>query len=397
MRLTERKVVGFVCASHSLVHVAELYFAGLLLYMVQDFGASYETMGRVAAPLYFFFGATAPVAGWMAGRFGSFTTLAIYLTGCAVILPMIALTSTLGGLTLVLALLGVFIGLYHPAGLSGISRLSRRPGRALGYHGFAGNFGLALAPFIAVLLADAFGLGWRGSYAVLCLPFAVLAALVWKLSRLEPEAHAEAARKKRAVVHFDVRGLFLVLLIVGGNGILYRMILTFFTARLDGVFAPIAAQWNLGPKLLSGMVMSAFLIVGAVGQLASGYLSERFDLGKLLAMVFLLSGVSLIFFGLGGVLVVVVSGFAFGTFFFATQPVANGLLSRLTPRERHGFVYGLSSFFTFGVGSLGSLIGGTVATRYGEAAVYVSAGVATLLMAALPLLLPNHRMSRHGE
>ncbi|MBE7560042.1 MFS transporter [bacterium] len=394
MRLSEKKVVGFVCASHSMVHIAELYFAGLLLYMEADFGASHETMGKVQMPFAFFFGATAPLAGWLAGRLGSFNTLTLYLAGCALTLPLVAFTNTPLQLTLALALLGIFVGLYHPAGLSGISRLSHRPGRALGYHGFAGNFGLAMGPFIAVLTADALGLGWRGSYALLCLPFGVLAMLVYRLSRLEPAAHAAAAERRTTRVHFDLPALALVLLIVGGNGILYRMVLTFFTARLDGVFAPVAEAWNLGPKMLSGIIMSGFLLIGAAGQLASGYLSEHFSLGKLLAAIFLLSGISLILFGLGGVVVVILSGCAFGSFFFAAQPVANGLLSRLTPPEQHGFVYGLSSFFTFGVGSIGSYIGGVVATRHGEGTVYVAAGIATLVMAGLPLLLPTHRMSR---
>ncbi len=395
MKLTEKKVVGFVCASHALVHVAEMYFAGLLLYLELDFGASHETMGKVGSPLYFLFGATAPLAGWFAHRLGSFRTLALYLLGCAVALPLIALTHTLGQLTVALALLGLFMGLYHPAGLSGISRLSHRPGRALGFHGFAGNFGLATGPFIAVLLADVFKLGWRGSYAVLCAPFLILGLLVWQVSRLEPDAHAQVAKKEYAPVALDVPALALVLFMVGANGILYRMILTFLSAHLKTVFTPLAVHFQLDAKLLGSLGMSTFLIVGAVGQLASGYLSEHFSLGKLLCWIFVLSGISLILVGLGNMLVVAVAGFAFGTIFFATQPVANGMLSRLAPRESHGWVYGLSSFCTFGVGSLGAWIGGVVATRYSEAAVYVGAGVATLLLAGVPLLLPTHRMARH--
>ena len=396
MRLTERKVVGFTCASHTMLHVAETYYAGLLLYIAADFGADLETMGRIGLPFYFLFGATAPLSGWLAGRIGSFRTLSYFLFGAAVSVPLIALSGSLWMLIFPLSLLGIFMGLYHPAGLSGISRLSRRPGRALGYHGFAGNFGLSAGYFLSVVLATWLGGSWRWSYALLAIPFLILGTFVYRLARLEPAAHDEARRAGRVSMPLDVRALAVVLALAAANGILYRMILTFLPAHLAEVFHGPAVDFGVDPRLMGSVVNSAFFLVGAFGQLSSGYLSEHFTLGKMLSWIFVISGIALIVLGTGGMLAVVIAGFCFGVCFFATQPIMNGLLSRLTPHEKHGMVYGLSSFFTFGVGAVGSPIGGIIAERMSVGALCRTAGVVSILLALGTLLLPRHRMEREA-
>jgi len=394
MRLTERKVVGFTCASHTMLHVAETYYAGLLLYIAADFHASLETMGNIGLPFYSIFGATAPLAGWAAGRFGSFRTLSIFLFGAAVSVPLIALSHSLWQLTIPLTMLGFFMGLYHPAGLSGISRLSRRPGRALGFHGFAGNFGLAAGYFFSVVLATWLGGSWRGSYALLAIPFVVLGVFVHRLAKLEPEAHEEANRSGRVSMPLDVHALVVLFILIGINGILYRMILTFLPARLALVFHDPATHLGVDPRLMGSVVNSAFFLVGAFGQLSSGYLSEHISLSKLLTGIFVISGICLIILGRGGMAAVAIAGFCFGVCFFATQPVVNGLLSRLTPHNKHGMIYGLSAFFTFGVGAAGAPIGGVIAERLSVGALCVVAGMVALLLAFGPMFLPHHRMER---
>jgi MFS family permease len=59
--------------------------------------------------------------------------------------------------SLCLAGIGLFSGIYHPAGLGLISKGIGRMSMALGYNGMAGNAGLAAAPILAGLMNHFFG------------------------------------------------------------------------------------------------------------------------------------------------------------------------------------------------------------------------------------------------
>ena len=67
-------------------------------------------------------------------------------------------------MTLGLGMLGLASSIYHPAGLTILSRRLTNLSKGLAVHGVAGSSGLALGPFIAGLTAE-YG-SWRASYLI---------------------------------------------------------------------------------------------------------------------------------------------------------------------------------------------------------------------------------------
>jgi MFS family permease len=392
MQLTERKVVGTACACHGFVHISELTFSGLILLIMVDFNTDYSTMGRVAWPLFLMFGLTAPLAGKLSDTIGSIRTLSICMLGAAFVCPFIAISQTPLQLSVALGFLGFFVGLYHPAGLTSISRLSRHTGRSLGWHGVAGNIGLSLGPFMAIFLATTVGLGWRGSYLSLCIPALIIGFMALHLSRFEKKAHHDISKKLNLKTEMNLRGIILIFILSAFLGIVYRMVMTYMPAYLSVVFKSFAANLDVHESFIGSLVALPFLLIGACGQLVSGYLSERYRLDHLLMYVVVLSSLSLMLMGAGGVAFAIIGGIGFGVFFFAYQTLINGYVSRLTPRDKRGMMYGINSFVTFGVGSIGSPIGGSIADKYGVGMVLVAAGALGLAMIVFPFLLPGHRM-----
>ena len=80
-------------------------------------------------------------------------------------------------------------------------------------------------------------------------------------------------------------------------------------------------------------------------------------------------------------------------------PTANALIGRLFPAERRGQVYGITSSATFLGMSIGPLIGGSVAARFGFPAVFLTIGALTLANLAwvafsVPRVLPETAPTR---
>ena len=112
------------------------------------------------------FGLGAIPAGIIEKYIGARTLLIIYQLGSATGGIIIITANTPLQITIGLGILGLSSSIYHPAGLTILSRNLDSLSRGLGLHGIAGSLGLALGPLFAGITAE---LGsWRLSYLI-CL------------------------------------------------------------------------------------------------------------------------------------------------------------------------------------------------------------------------------------
>jgi sugar phosphate permease len=86
-----------------------------------------------------------------------------------------------------------------------------------------------------------------------------------------------------------------------------------------------------------------------------------------------------------GVLVLVAGAFAF--FYFCAQPIGNILLASYTSAKARGRGYGISFFFSFGVGSMAAGFCGLIAEKISLSAVFYVLSAVTLLQASLAFTL----------
>jgi len=351
MNAAERRLMSYIASAHGTVHVMELVYPALLSRIEEDFGVRSVVSGGIATLFGWAFGSSAIPAGFLTDRVGSRQVMVYAFFGGAVMATLAGLAPNEWFLAAALAGLGLTIGLYHPAGLSAAAQGIEQRGLALGLHGVAGNVGQALAPAIAVGLAVL--IDWRAAFffvaglsAVLGLMMAVIRLPVHGDEEVLPQPDEPAAADD------GKRKLFVPLLVVYAgfvlSGMVYRGAITFLPKHLE----------ELVDEDFGAAFVTVALLMGAVGQLVGGSISQRVRLERLAPVIALLTVPALALTAVlsGPLLVVFASVFVF--LYFANQPVFTGLIADYSPTGAVGRSYGISFFAGFGLGSLGGVIAG---------------------------------------
>ena len=367
MNPAERRLIGYAAAAHGLVHIMELTYPALLTRIEAEFGIRAVVTGGIATIFGWAFGSSAIPAGFLTDRLGSRQVIVYAFAGAAVLAVLIGLAPNEWFLAAGLLGLGLSIGLYHPAGLSLMAQGVRQRGLALGFHGTAGNVGQAMAPAIAIGLAVL--VDWRTAFFFVGGLSAVM-ALVMATTRLNVRGGVEVITLDISAESADPspgkgNGLLAPLLVVYAGfilgGTVYRGAITYLPKHLE----------DFVNQDFGGAFVTVALLMGAVGQLVGGGLSQRFRLERIAPVIGLLTIPALVLTGLlsGAALVVAASAFVF--LYFANQPVFTGLIADYSPPGAVGRSYGVSFFAGFGLGSTGGVIAGALVDRWDTQAAFL--------------------------
>ena len=390
-RSTQRSLVIYTSAAHATVHATELMYAALLWRIGDTFGLDKLGLGLIANMAAFAFGAGALPSGFLSDWLTSRWVLRLCFVAAAVASLLVAVSTTTVMLGVSMAILGLCIGLYHPAATSLIAQGARQRGLVLGYHGMSGNVGLALAPALATL----FGLtvGWRWAYVFLAMMALAMVVLLQLLTLPKVERAPKAASGSIAVVRS--LPLLPLALIIGAfvmNGFIYRGSMTFLPTLIkEQVHVNV---FGLNQAALAGSLTTFALLTGGVGQYLGGRFSDRLPLERFALQITVIIVPTLFFVGIGGGLLVVAAATVFIFFNFSGQPVFNSLLAEYMPGSALGRGYGLSFFASFGLGSVAATFAGFMADRWGTSSVFIGLGLFSLLTAALAAAL--WRLSTRG-
>ena len=407
MNAAERRLIAYAASAHALAHVIELTYPALLTRIAEDFGLRALILGTIASVFAWAFGTSAIPAGFLTDRLGSRRVLLYAFFGAALSLVLVGISPNEWFLAATLALLGFCIGLYHPAGLSLMAQGVRQRGLALGYHGVAGNLGQALAPALAVGLAVA--VDWRLAFFVLAGAAAVMAVLLSVTTLpLKGESEtlttdSETPERRGEPGPRSGTGFLIPLLLVYGafvlSGIVYRGVITFLPQHMEELVDFRLVVLGVEFKDLGGAFVTVALLMGAVGQLVGGALSQRVRLERLAPLLAAVAVPALVLTGVvsGALLVVIASVFIF--FYFANQPVFTGLIADYAPEGAVGRSYGVSFFAGFGLGGIGGVIAGVFVETWDTQAAFLglSAFMAVTLLLSIVIWLMSERRSRAME
>jgi len=378
---TQGRIVLYTGLAHALVHTIELTYAALLLRIGHEFGQGDFMLGVIANGAAFAFGAGALPAGVLVDRLGSQRVITFSFLAAAAAALLVGLSPNAVVLGVFLALLGLTIGLYHPAGLAVIAQGAEKRGLALGYHGVAGNIGAALAPALAIGLAVA--IDWRAAYFLLSA-LALLLVILLRIIRLpEVSARPAAVPAPAAADRVEAAQALAPLLLVYGvsvlNGFIYRGSMTFLPAHIEEHVH--ISVLGINEAALAGSLTTVALLAGSAGQYVGGSLSQRRILEQLAPPMALAVVPALLLMGISSGLALVAASAAFVFFNFSGQPVYNGLIAEYTPQGAMGRSYGISFFAAFGLGSAAASFAGFFAQRWGTGSVFLSlAGFALIVM-----------------
>jgi MFS family permease len=389
----DRSIVRITSVSHAAVHTYELSIPILMVPWLTEFGVTRATLGVVVGVGYALFGLGALPGGVLSDRIGSRPLIVGCLLGMASGFLVMSVVPGLVGVALGLAVWGASASVYHPAGLSLISKGVENRGRALGYHGIAGNLGIGAGPFVTAVLLVFFD--WEVAAAALALPALAAAALAFRLEFEEPVvadggSSGEGGGSGGAFVA-ESRALFastfaVAFVVVMASGLYYRGILTFLpdilgdTVRFDA---------GLGLEFeASRYVYSALLAVGVAGQYAGGRLADGETERWMAAGYGTLAVVALLFVpAMSSAAALVGVSLVLGFFLFVVQPLYQNAIARHTPEKARGVSYGYTYLGVFGVGALGAAVAGAILTFSTTTVMFVVlAGIAAVGAAAAAYL-----------
>jgi len=381
MDVSDRQITSFTTLGHALFHTYELSIPLFIGLWITEFGLSAALAGLVVGAGYALVGIGAPASGVLADYFGSRGLILLSVLGMGGGFALLGAARGPLSLAACVVLWGAFASLYHPAGLSLISRGASERGTVFAYHGAGGNIGTAVGPLCTALLLSVFH--WRVTAVVLFVPAAVAAFVGMRIpfDDIETDENDNPDSLGSALTDMlvDSRRLFTVgfgiaFVAVLLYGTYYRGLLTFLpdilgNSSLDDLTV---LSYSLGP---AEYIYTSMLAFGIAGQYAGGKLTDRIPsrtafLGALsslvvLALLFVLAQ------GKGLIPLVLVS-LALGFFVYATAPIYQVVIAEHVPSESHGLSYGYTYLAMFGIGAVGATIAGTLLTYATTTALFIT-------------------------
>ena len=397
MKVFEEKAIIYTAGCHGLVHIMELSYGALLIYIATEFGASLFVMGILANVFGLAFGIMGLPAGLLADHFSERRLLMVCCLSMGIASIIIGLSPSIYILGTGLLILGLSLGIYHPVSFAFITRVTTNRGMSFAYLGMGGNLGIAIGPLLASSLASIFS--WRDTYLLLSIPALILAVGFYFFSNVEIPSPKKIISKVN-INNISSRPLIVPLILVfiaaTMNGFIYRGIVTFLPLYLNERIN--FSLFNMDKALLAGSFTTIALAFGVGGQFLGGYLSDKKSRETLVFIVSLIAVPLLILIGNSqGVLLVIIST-VFAFFYFMGQPIYNVLLADYSPDYQRGRIFGLYFLFAFGLGSFSASILGYIAGKFGTNWVFTSsAGFGLVTIISTTFLFIRYLKSRHRE
>jgi len=383
MEKEERLAILGTSVSHLLSHAFILSFPVIVLFLNVD----YTQIGILSGVLFITYGLTPLPGGWISDKLGERLVLITYLTVSGVFSLLMVLINSFILLLPLAAGIGLAGGLYHPVGLSLMSKVFKENrGQAMGIHGVSGNIGLAIAPPLAVTIGELFH--WN----LILLPLGFLAFIgsfifLWGRSLFENDTSSAPVEQLSPVVKTDPtpisRFLVYVLIISACNGIIFDGVKAFINQYLVDAKNFTNAQAGY----LTGTLVFA---IGMGSQLIFGYLVDKKGSYRMLIVSFVLLFVSVVMIPIlsAGMLIVwlAILGFAL----VSAQPGLNTMVAEASTDKMRGRAYGLNFFSNYGIGGFATPFVGFIADSYTPDYIfYILAGFALIGLFALIFILPR--------
>ncbi|MBW1996537.1 MAG: MFS transporter [Deltaproteobacteria bacterium] len=175
---------GRKAAFFGYTHLAHDMCIGLLPAMLPlirtTLGLNYFQSSLLLSSFSITFGFSQFPGGWLGDRIDPYRAAGIGLGGIGLTTVMVGLPSTYHLLLVLMVVMGLFAGPYHPSATSIISDLFEREfrGKAIALHLVGGSIGFTLGPVFGGILTELFG--WRSAFIFLGLPSLVASFMVFQ-------------------------------------------------------------------------------------------------------------------------------------------------------------------------------------------------------------------------
>jgi MFS transporter, FSR family, fosmidomycin resistance protein len=392
----DARTIALVGVAHGTSHFFHMLLPPLFPVFVREFGVSYAQLGLLVTLFFAISAVGQALAGFLVDRVGARPVLLGALT-CFVAAGLAAAGAQgMPGLMLAAALAGLGNSPFHPIDFTIINTRVSPPrlGHAYSVHGISGNLGWAVAPIVQHGLIALTG-SWR--YAMLgCAAWAalVLLLMVWQRQAIDDRA---ASRVVAAPTGGPSESNYAFLRL---PSVWLCFSFFFFStaaiAAIQSFAAPALVKLYGLPIETAALVVSGYLVAGAVGMVLGGFVAARVArLERTIGLCLAAAALLLLVVGSGvlpGAVALVVAAFA-GLGTGLAGPSRDMLIKRASPPGATGRVYGtVYSGLDLGF-ALAAPVFGAILDRGSPGGVFVGAATALGLGVATAWLV-SQRVAR---
>ncbi len=392
----EKRILVLTCSTHFMSHMFILVFPAVAMPLVKTLGLPLEEVVKLSFLMYLLYGLCALPVGVIVDRWQARRMLVIGQILMGVGLVVSGTYPGPGVLPFSLGLVGVGASIYHPSGLSLISRTVRQRGYALGINGVFGNLGIASAPLITGILTWYFS--WQWTFIILGTA-SLLVALFLNMLRVDESPRTEPARQIGEANNYTPYFIILCFAMIFG-GLSYRgnMLLlpaylelktTFFLRFIDSLsFVKTQGTATLAATVLTSLIF----FTGIFGQMTGGRLADRKDLRHAYFLMHAMSVPFLLAMAFVKDYPLVFCAAAYIFFSLGMQPIENSLIAYFTPSKWRSTSYAVKFIMNFGIGSSIVYLISPIKRIYSLETVYIFlAGIAFLLVLSVVTLMVSSR------
>lgn len=386
--------VWLITIGHALTHWYPATFYLLLPLIGKELGLNYSQIGLIMTCQYIA-GAISNVPGGMlvdtVGKKGFLMALSLFWVGFPYLL--MSFTHSYLMLLVCVSMVGVGNNLWHPTAIPTLGqRYPARKGLVLSLHGMGGNAGDALAPLaIGALLAF---FTWREIVVMNAVPGAVMACLLLiflgtirlgakskKPTVAEPEGQSVRQYWRGVRELFKNRVLILLATSSTFRAMTQTTLLTFL---------PVFLAYEMGyPALWVGGCMFLLQAAGFAAAPVAGHLSDKMGRRRIIMSSLAMTAMVLVFMAFAGrthafVLFIAVLGF----FLYAIRPVLQAWILDATPKNMGGTSIGMLFGMQAVGSSIGPIVGGVLADRYGLMSTFYFLASAIVIANLFIFLIP---------
>ncbi len=323
-------------------------------------------------------------SSWLAHRVGHRTLITVGICGVALIGFLIGLPLSYSTLIVLLVIMGLVGGGYHPSALPLISASvdPKIRGRALGLHQIGGSSSFFLVPLIGVAIAGAWN--WRGSFISLAIPTMIIGIFLYIVLTRDKHAHLEdnmtqEAQDEPADSYATLKHLAVFIILST-----FTHIVAHSVKALIPIFMVDTLSWSEGS---AGAFLAIFYSTGVLTSLLGGYLSDRFGPVRVIVIISLIGGAAIYLLDIApnAALIGVVT-FVIGMVVHMRMVASSAYIVGKTAPHHRAWVFGIYFAIIQSNSSLTQVVGWLI-DRWDYTTAFIVTAVATIAVTIICTLL----------